>query len=102
MSDLFPGISLPEHDYGILEEAIHKALVDANLQPVKPLILKVIQLLETMQVRHGVMLVGGTMGGKTTAYRTLAAALTELSHRKDISNEYYRKVLTYVLNPKVI
>lgn len=41
LSDLFPGIALPEHDYGQLEEAIHNALVEAGLQPVKSLIVKV-------------------------------------------------------------
>ena len=42
------------------------------------------------------------MGGKTTCYRALAAALTALSQKKDITNDYYKKVLTYVLNPKVL
>lgn len=101
LSDLFPGIDLPEHDYGQLHDAIHNALVDAGLQPVKQLIVKVIQLYETMLVRHGVMLVGGTMGGKTTCYRALAMALTALS-KKETGNEHFKKVFTYVLNPKCI
>jgi hypothetical protein len=54
-----------------------------------------------MQVRHGVMLVGGTMGGKTTCYRALASALTTLAQKKEVINEYFKKVHTYVLNPKV-
>lgn len=65
-------------------------------------LLKVIQLYETMLVRHGVMLVGGTMGGKTTCYRALASALTALSKKENNLNENYRKVHTYVLNPKVL
>jgi dynein heavy chain len=41
LSDLFPGIALPEHDYGLLQEAIHNSLVEAGMQPVKQLITKV-------------------------------------------------------------
>jgi len=37
---------------------------------------KVIQLLETMMVRHGVMLVGLTGTGKTTCAKILAKALS--------------------------
>jgi dynein heavy chain len=37
---------------------------------------KVIQLLETMIVRHGVMLVGTTGTGKTTCSKILGKALT--------------------------
>ena len=41
LSDLFPGIALPDHDYGLLQEAIYNSLVEAGLQPVKQLITKV-------------------------------------------------------------
>lgn len=60
-----------------------------------------IQLYETMIVRHGVMLVGPTGGGKTTTYEILKDTLTNL-HSKGIENQYYQPVQTYVLNPKVL
>lgn len=46
---------------------------------------QVIQFFETMQVRHGVMLVGPTGGGKTVCYEVLADTLTSL-HKGGLSN----------------
>ena len=69
LQDLFPGIDLPEHDYGILQSSIENAALGRDLQVVPTQVKKVIQLYETMQVRHGLMLVGPTGGGKTTCYQ---------------------------------
>ena len=33
-------------------------------------------------VRHGLMIVGDTMGGKTSAFKVLAAALGDLNQKK--------------------
>ena len=42
-----------------------------GLQAVDSFVAKCIQLYETTLVRHGLMLVGPTMGGKTACYRAL-------------------------------
>lgn len=103
LSDLFPGVSIPEHDYGSLQLSIEAALRSRSLQPVSSMIGKVIQLYETMLVRHGVMLVGPTGGGKTTVYRTLADALLALHEAEGCeTNPFYQPVKTYVLNPKSV
>ncbi|KAG7485670.1 dynein heavy chain 6, axonemal [Solea senegalensis] len=103
LSDLFPGVCIPEHDYGVLHSTILESLLKRNLQPLDSMIKKVIQLYETMLVRHGVMLVGPTGGGKTTVYTILADTLETL-HRTGhkANNSFYQPVRTYVLNPKSV
>lgn len=51
--------------------------------------LQVLQLYETTIVRHGLMLVGPTMGGKTACYRSLQKAMTRLAMA---NNEHYERV----------
>ncbi|XP_044910412.1 dynein axonemal heavy chain 6 isoform X7 [Felis catus] len=101
ISDLFPGVQIPEHDYGILQSTIIDVMNRKNLQPETCMVKKVIQFYETMLVRHGVMLVGPTGGGKTTVYQILAETLGNLQ-KLGLDNPFYQPVKTYVLNPKSI
>ncbi|XP_050800280.1 dynein axonemal heavy chain 6 isoform X6 [Gopherus flavomarginatus] len=101
ISDLFPGVIIPEHDYGILQSTIIDVMLSKGLQPEASMVHKVIQLYETMLVRHGVMLVGPTGGGKTTVYQILAQTLGVL-HEAGEENPFYQPVKTYILNPKSI
>jgi len=97
ISDLFPGVKRPERDYGNLMESIKSSCKHFNVQPVEGFLHKVIQLYDTMNVRHGLMLVGPTGGGKTTTYRVLAKALTDLCDEKK-----FFKINYHILNPKAV
>jgi dynein heavy chain len=58
---------------------------------------KVIQLYDTICVRHGLMIVGKTGGGKTSNYRVLQIAMSALKEQ-----EGYNTVKTNIINPKAI
>ena len=78
LNDLFPGIVIPEQECGVLQEAIVTVMQQNVLQPEPSMITKVIQLHDTVLVRHGVMLVGPTGGGKTTVLRVELLVLMEI------------------------
>ncbi|KAK3095642.1 hypothetical protein FSP39_017066 [Pinctada imbricata] len=99
MSDLFPGIETPAIDYSTMKNAIIHELKQKCLQVNNHTVTKVIQLYETKTSRHSVMIVGGTMSGKSVAWRTLQAAMTKLS--KD-GVQPYQAVKDFPLNPKAL
>ena len=103
ITDLFPGVVVPFVDYGALQSQIERELTNHGLQPVPTFVNKVIQVHETMLVRHGMMLVGETGSGKTTNLKTLAAALTQL-HSEGIQDpdQFFRPCDCFVLNPKSV
>ena len=75
LQDLFPGVEIPEHNYGFLQTEIETVQANQGLQVVPSQVKKVIQLYETMLVRHGVMLVGPTGSGKTSTYKVCCTSL---------------------------
>ena len=84
-----------------LESTIKEALRARCLQEVPATTAKTIQLFETLNTRFGVMLVGPAGGGKTTAYRVLADAMSRL--RKEGSTDLrMQEVKCKVLNPRAI
>ncbi|XP_077762989.1 dynein axonemal heavy chain 3 isoform X1 [Canis aureus] len=99
ISDLFPGVVLPKPDYEVFMEVLNENIKKMKLQPVPWFIGKIIQIYEMMLVRHGYMIVGDPMGGKTCAYKVLAAALGDLyeANQMDEFAVEYR-----IINPKAI
>eukprot|EP00397_Hematodinium_sp_SG-2012_P000063 GEMP01000063.1.p1 GENE.GEMP01000063.1~~GEMP01000063.1.p1 ORF type:complete len:2825 (+),score=742.06 GEMP01000063.1:2672-11146(+) len=99
LSDVFPGVELGESDYGALDKAMRSVLLTNGMQVVQQTIGKSIAIYETKLTRHGNMLLGGTLGGKSTCWKTLQEAKTKLA-KEDV--EGYDKVITYIINPKAL
>ncbi|XP_053190892.1 dynein axonemal heavy chain 3 [Scomber japonicus] len=99
ISDLFPGVVLPKPDYDLLLKALNDNIAKLNLQSVPWFIGKIIQVYEMMLVRHGFMIVGDPLGGKTSAYKVLAAALGDL-YKAKLMEEF--AVNYCIINPKAI
>ncbi|KAH8876868.1 Dynein heavy chain 7, axonemal [Schistosoma japonicum] len=99
ISDLFPGIVLPDADYSIFLAEVHKVCQERNIQAVNFFTEKIIQTYEMMIVRHGFMLVGEPFGSKTTVLHTLATVMTRLNEN---GHDEYEKVIYKTINPKAI
>ena len=68
VQDLFPGVETPVLNYGDLQTAIEAQIVADGLQKVPVIITKIIQLYETKNSRHSVMIVGDTGLSLTCLY----------------------------------
>ncbi|EAY02556.1 Dynein heavy chain family protein [Trichomonas vaginalis G3] len=83
IGDLFPGVTFENEQFTEVSEAIEKAVDNFGLQHSAFLTKKTIQLYQTIFIRHGVMLVGPTGGGKTTSRNLLAGALEVMGTKVD-------------------
>ena len=99
IKDLFPNAQPPDFADEQLSNAMKQAAQDLKLQPVPNFMTKVQQLYDTIQVRHGLMIVGPTGGGKTSNYRVLQQAITILAKQK-VGD--FTPVHTHVINPKSV
>ena len=97
IKDVFPQVvhskSIPEKLLNKLDEAF----VSLKVQPLSSHTSKCIEFYETTLVRHGLMLVGGAMGGKTISWKALQMALTKQAEEGE-----GLPVHTEILNPKAI
>jgi dynein heavy chain len=123
-ADLFPGVMLDASDHGSLIPSLRDVCrqgfwLDAGadgmqickLEPNPDRVLQVegkgaeeflhkcVQLYETHLVRHSLMLVGPTMGGKTHCFHALGTAMTLANSRGDSKLD---KVRITTINPKSI
>ncbi|RHY56820.1 hypothetical protein DYB38_001612 [Aphanomyces astaci] len=108
-SDLFPGADIPSPDHGRLIPMIDLMCTQGisiapdsltRLQPKVEFKQKVVQLYETVLVRHGLMVVGITGSGKTCIVHTLAAAITAVFNESEGKTQSL--VHIHTMNPKSI
>ncbi|XP_062562978.1 dynein axonemal heavy chain 3 isoform X3 [Armigeres subalbatus] len=99
--DLFPGVELPPPAREDIVRLLLIELIKRKLQPTPWFIDKVMQIYEMLLVRHGLMIVGDSMGGKTTAYQALAETLRELRREKGPLSEE-QGVVYRIINPKAV
>ncbi|EGD83038.1 dynein heavy chain 2 [Salpingoeca rosetta] len=98
-SDLFPGVQLPKPDYAAITSAVESNFAKHNLQPTPYHVKKIIQIYEMMLVRHGFMIVGDPLSGKTVAWKMLAGAMRDLA---DAGLMEANPVHVDIINPKAI
>jgi len=95
-NDLFPNINLPEKIYDDLKENLLKICSENGLSSESAFILKCFQLYETLQTRHGLMLIGSAFSGKSTVLTCLKQALNQMNKTDcEVSS-----VTIYKINPK--
>jgi len=105
--DLFPGCDEPENDCDDMLYFIEKALEKKNLQLNENLVVKILQLYESKVTRHGNMVVGATLSGKTKCWEILCDALNLLNadeREKGVAPENFKypAVKWESINPKSI
>ncbi|CAK9087235.1 unnamed protein product [Durusdinium trenchii] len=96
LEDLFPKVTeTPEMTYKSLEDTVRRLAETQRLHEKDTWMLKIIQLYEISLVRHGFMLVGPTMCGKSRIMQTLTQGMSE-----DPEKPTPHKLV--VMNPKAI
>ena len=78
----------PQSNEVVLQKAINLAIMDLNVTSWNSQREKVVQLYSQLLVRHGVMLVGPTSGGKTVVRNILQKALYYLPALDKDCDEY--------------
>lgn len=99
MSDIFPGITIPNIDYAEFLTCIHQSLTDMKLQIVPAAVTKTIELYETKNSRHSVMLLGNTGTAKSVTWQVLKMAYGKM---KQLGKPSWVEVLEYPMNPKAL
>ncbi|BGP05267.1 dynein heavy chain [Rhodotorula toruloides] len=93
LADVFPGIDYVPVDLDDLKKHILDVCKERNLVAGDVWLQKVVQLYQIQNIQHGLMMVGPSATGKTSAWRVLLAALERLTGIEGVS---------YVIDPKAI
>ena len=95
----FAGVELPENESNLLKAEIIAELERKGLQPTPMIVRKCLQLYDSKRTRHGNMLVGQALSGKSTAWKTLRQAIGVLARK---GTPGFVNIKTRILNPKSI
>ena len=95
--DLFPTTEPMESDLTLLDGKIKEKCNEFTLQPTENFIKKCIQLYQTMNVRHALMIVGRPGMGKSNVIKVLKFAMSDLPIESG-----FNKVESTTMNPKSI
>eukprot|EP00966_Prymnesium_polylepis_P005575 127622-Prymnesium_polylepis.1 len=94
VKDVFPGVDPPARDFSSLREGLHSYCYQEGLQPTDIVLNNVIKLQDTLELRHGVCLLGPPYAAKTVVRNAVAAA--------ESAGSGARVVKQLALNPKAI
>jgi len=92
IDDLFPGMKIDRKIDPKLQSAIEKVTIDLGRQPEAQFCRKVTELHELLEVRHSVFILGQDGVGKSSVWKSLAAAYNELG----------QKCVSETMNPKAV
>lgn len=84
-----------------IEYAIKECMRKRSLEPTAYLLEKIHQIYRMLAIRDGIIIVGPSMSGKTTAWQTLADTLRDIKSNSEASITEY-DVAYRIINPKSI
>ncbi|KRX01504.1 P-loop containing nucleoside triphosphate hydrolase [Pseudocohnilembus persalinus] len=98
LSDLFPGEQFPDIKNQELSDSIEEQIELQKFKNSSNFVERCLQLHEGLQVRHGFMLVGPSMSGKSTIRQIVKDSLNALK----MKNSSNMGVISQTINPKAI
>ena len=112
VGDLFPGVENVSEKDERLDSAIVSTMESQNLQTTSMFMQKTHELQNTIDVRHGLMVLGRTCSGKSTVMRVLSKSMTNLAREEEESRRdnpehsksenHYNEVHSKFINPKAV
>lgn len=106
LSDIFPSTNstaTPTESTSPIQHAILDACSALNINATKYFVGKVCQLHEMLHIRPGIMIIGDSFAGKTTAYRVLAKAMAILQQNTTTTTEMTEShPACTIINPKSV
>lgn len=99
LSDIFPGIAMPSVDYSDHMRSIREEFEEQRLQYVPSGVKKVLELFETKNSRHSVMILGASGSAKSVTWKALQGVHGRM---KMAGKDGWSNVTVHPINPKTL